>query len=417
MSFKKAKELRISAAEVATEARGLLDSITDDTSTEQATETEARFDDMMVKHDQLMAHADREEKLARAEERASQGIHGNPLQDAESSTDNDTPSYRDAFHKMLRAGGQAAYLDSETRAVLAAGVTEFRAQNVSEGEAGGYSVPVELMNKLIETMKMHGPMYDSGLISEMNTSSGHKVEMPTIDDTDKTAASREELAPIVDDGSGDISLGKKHLDAFVYATPFVKWSKELTQDSIFNVEALLNNLLGKRLGRLANRVLTLGTGNEQPHGVVSAVDQGVTAVSANTLIADELIDLFHSIDPAYRASASSLAYMMNDRTLAAMRKLKDGQGNYLWQMGNIQQGIPQTLNNVRVVVNQDMPDMTTGNKAILFGDFKQYYVRKVMQPTLGIMRERFWPDLGIAGLIRFDGELLDNNAIKALIMA
>jgi HK97 family phage major capsid protein len=190
----------------------------------------------------------------------------------------------------------------------------------------------------------------------------------------------------------------------------------LTQDSIFNMESLLGTLLGERLGRIANAQLTTGTGSSAPNGVVTASTLGKTAAATAAITADEIIDLKHSVDPAYRVGPK-VRFMFNDSTLAAIRKLKDGQGNYLWNMGNIQQGVPGNLLGYNYSINQAMATLATAKKVVLFGDFSKYYVRKVGSPVIGVMRERFWPDLGIAGLIRFDGELGDTAAIKHLITA
>src|SRR5690606_24690498 len=110
-------------------------------------------------------------------------------------------------------------------------------------------------------------------------------------------------------------------------------------------------------------------------------------------------------------------FMFADTTLAAIRKLKDGQGNYLWQMGDVKTSQPGTLLGYAYSINDDMDALAAAKKVMLFGDFSKYFVRKVGSPVIGVLRERFWPDLGIAGLIRFDGELGDTAAIKHLITA
>ena len=109
--------------------------------------------------------------------------------------------------------------------------------------------------------------------------------------------------------------------------------------------------------------------------------------------------------------------MMNDSTLAAVRKLKDGDGNYLWSLGSYTQGVPQTVLGYPVVVNQAMASIATGNKTMLFGDMSKFYVRKVGAPALYVARERFAPDFGILGFIRFDGVLANTAAIKHLVQA
>jgi HK97 family phage major capsid protein len=176
-------------------------------------------------------------------------------------------------------------------------------------------------------------------------------------------------------------------------------------------------LLGERLGRIANSQLTVGTGSSAPNGIVTASTLGVTSASTTAITFDEIIDLEHSVDPAYRVGPK-VAYMLNDSTLKTVRKLKDGEGNYLWQRGDVQGGVPATINGRRFYVNQAMgsiPPSATATRVMQFGDFGKYYVRKVGAPVIGVMRERFWPDLGIAGLIRFDGEAADTSAIKHLI--
>jgi HK97 family phage major capsid protein len=99
--------------------------------------------------------------------------------------------------------------------------------------------------------------------------------------------------------------------------------------------------------------------------------------------------------------------------------LKDGNGNYLWQMGNYQAGIPQNILGYNVAVNQSMANVGSGvsSKVMLFGDMSKFYVRKVSQPSLYVARERFAPDFGILGYIRFDGVLANVNAIKHLALA
>lgn len=408
------KELREQAARIATNARSKLDEIKPDTPQERAAEIEREFDAMMVDHDALIGRAERHEKVENAERAFNERVESRrPSIEgrAPAADDGEKVSYRQAFHELFKNGGDIDALSGEYRTAI----NEQRQQLKGTNTAGGYTAPVELSNILIESMKAYGRMFDGGFTYELNTSNGNKIQIPTIDDTSKTGAIHTEGADIADDGSQDAVFGQKELDAYVYDTEFVKFAMELAQDSIFNFEQLLGNLLGQRLGRLANAALTTGTGSSQPNGVVTASTAGKTAALTTAFTADEVIDLVHSVDPAYRANG---AFMMSDPVLAAVRKLKDGQGNYLWQMGNVQGGVPASLLGYRVEVNQDMSSaFTTGQKLILFGDFKKYFVRKVGAPMIGVMKERFWPNVGVAGLIRFDGELTDTAAIKHLKLA
>ena len=241
--------------------------------------------------------------------------------------------------------------------------------------------------------------------------------MPTVNDTTAVVVKHVEGTTLTDDGGSDVTFGEKTLNAYPFNTEWLRVSKELADDSIFAMETLLGNLLGERLGRRANLELTTGDGTGDPNGIVTASALGKTATGTAAITADEIIDLLHAVDPAYRMGPR-VAFMFNDSTLAAIRKLKDGQGNYLWQMGNVQAGIPGSLLGYNYYVNQAMASLATGQKVMVFGDMSKYYVRKVGQPMIGAIQDKdFWPGFGIAGYIRFDGELADTAAVKHLITA
>lgn len=417
------KELRDRQETILSEARERLDLIGKETDEARAKELEAAHDKAMTEFDRIGKQIEREENLEALEKRAAdiraKNRPGLPDATAPGQDLPESASYRSAFYKMLANGGELSELSAEDRAALRDGVrkdAEFRAQTAGTNSAGGYTVPVELASQIDIAMKAYGPMYDPGVSTEMVTSSGNRITMPTIDDTSVVAVAHTEATALTDDGGSDATFGQKQLDAYGFDTEFVRWSWELSQDSIFNIESLLGGLLGERLGRIANTQLTTGTGSSAPNGVVTASSAGKTAASATAITADEIIDLVHSVDPAYR-TAPKVAFMLNDSTLAALRKLKDGQGNYLWQMGNVQQGVPGSLLGYRYYINQAMDSIAASKKVVLFGDLGKYYVRKVGAPVIGVMRERFWPDLGIAGLIRFDGELANTAAVKHLVTA
>lgn len=414
------KELREKQAKIVAEARERLDQI-DKADEARAKELETQHDAAMAEYDRLEAQIAREEKVASMEQRAEElRAKQRPIPgdgQTRGHDDGEKVEYREVFRKII-SGTEIGDLSSEERAVLRSGVdkgAEFRAQSTSN-TAGGYTVPVTLANFIIKSMAMWGPMYDPGVCTEINTSSGEQINIPTIDDTTVPVVKHTEGTALTDDGGSDVTVGQKVLNAYMFDTEFVKWSIELSQDSIFNWEELLGGLLGERLGRRANTELTTGDGTGDPNGIVTASALGVTAAAVAAITFDEIIDLEHSVDPAYRMSPKA-AYMFNDTTLKAIRKLKDGQGQYIWQMGDVQKGIPASLNGRRYHINQAMASPATGNKTMIFGDFGKYYVRKVGSPIIGVMRERFWPDLGIAGLIRFDGELGDTAAVKHLIQA
>lgn len=411
------KTLREQMAQIATEARSKLLEVTDKTAEARAAEVEREFDAMMAEHDKLQARAARMDK-AEAALRAANSIDTSkrPSFEAGSAPAADlgqSMDYRSAFYSMIANGGVDG-LDSEVRQVLRG--AELRAQTAGTTTAGGYTVPTELATFIEKAMIASGPMYDGNLFTVINTTGGNTFNIPTIDDTASVAVAHTEGGTVTDDGGSDVTFGQKTLGAYAFDTEWVRWSYELANDSIFNVESLLGDLLGERMGRIANSKLTTGSGSSDVEGIVTNSGLGKTAAAVAAVTADEIIDLIHSVNPAYR-SAPSTALMMNDSTLAAVRKLKDGQGNYLWQMGNYQAGVPQNILGYNVVVNQAMDSLATGKKVMLFGDMSKFYVRKVGGPSLFVARERFAPDYGILGYIRFDGVLTNTAAIKHLITA
>ena len=411
------KTLREQMANIATEARSKLAEVTNDTPEARAAEIEREFDAMMVDHDKLGARAERMEKADAAIRSANAvDLSKRPEFEARQAPAVDAGeavSYRQAFYSMIANGGIDG-LDNEARNVLRQ--SEVRAQTAGTTTAGGYTVPTELASFIDKAMAASGPMYDSNLFTVLNTTGGNTFNIPTVDDTASTAGAHTEGGTVTDDGGKDVTFGQKQLGAFAFDTEWVRWSYELANDSILNVEALLGELLGERLGRIANSKLTTGSGSSDVEGIVTNSGLGKTAAAVAAVTSDEIIDLIHSVDPSYRASAST-AIMMNDSTLAAVRKLKDGNNNYLWQMGNYQAGVPQNILGYNVVVNQAMPSLATGNKVMLFGDMSKYYVRKVGGPSLFVARERFAPDYGILGYARFDGVLANTGAVKHLITA
>ncbi|ODS51364.1 MAG: capsid protein [Agrobacterium sp. SCN 61-19] len=424
------KELNDKRQKLVVDARAALDEIKKNTDEARAAELEARHDTIMADFDKVEALIVREQKVADAEKRLAERAEEERKRQRPNGDDGQIrgadegakPEYRTVFYKYLASGASLDELSGEERAVLKAGVVhdaEKRVQVSTQGTsttAGGYTVPVELSNQIIKSMAAWGPMYSDDVANVFSTSTGVTIKIPTVNDTAVTAEQHSEGTAMTDDNGKDVTFGQKSLESYGYDTEWVKFSLELARDSIFNMESLLGELLGERLGRIANKQLTTGDGTGDPNGVVTASSLGKTAAAVAAVTYDELIDLIHSVDPAYRQSPK-VRFMFNDLTLAGLRKIKDGDGKYIWTAGDVQGGVPGTLLGYRYSVNQAMPAQTTGLKPILFGDFGKYWVRKVGSPMIGVKREQYWPDLGIAGLVYLDGELADTAAIKHLIQA
>jgi len=423
-------ELNEKRGRLATQAREALDEIKKNTDEARAAELDTRHDAIMAEFDKVEKTIEREQRVAAAEARLAAAAEEERKKkrpngadaDVSGADEGDKPAYRQVFYRYIASGANLDELSPEERAVLKAGVqldAEKRVQVSTQGTSttsGGYTVPVELANEIVRSMKMWGPMYDEDICNVITTSTGVTIKIPTVDDTAKQGGQHSEGSALTDDNSEDATFGQKSLESYGYDTEFIKFSLELARDSILNMETLLGSLLGERLGRRANLELTTGDGTGDPNGIVTASSLGKTGASTTAVTYDELIDLVHSVDPAYRQSPK-VRWMFRDLTLAALRKLKDGEGRYIWSFGDVQNGAPSTLLGYRYSINQAMPAMTTGLKPIVFGDFGKYFVRKVGTPTIGVLRERFWPDLGIAGYIYLDGELADTAAVRHFIQA
>jgi HK97 family phage major capsid protein len=421
------KTLREQAAKTLTEARSMLDAIGDKSTPEQRAEAEKSVDRALSEVSDIEARVERMSKLEAAEQRAADAIDAEqrarreakrPGADAgEARAALDGATYRSAFAKY--ACGMQDDLTAEERALLRSGVAsqEARAQVAGTTTAGGYTVPTELMQEIEISMIASGPMYSTDICRVISTASGNPMTLPTIDDTTQTDEAHTEAGAVTDDGGKDVTVGQKTLGAYAYNTEWVRWSWELQSDSDFSWEGILGELLGERMGRGANQRLTTGTGSGQANGIVTAASLGKTTTAIAAVTADEILDFVHSVNPAYRSAVKSRV-MFNDTTLLALRKLKDGDGNYLLKEAPDGSGrLVVGSVSIPYSINQAVASMGTGNRFMVYGDFGKYFVRKVAAPTLFVARERFAPDQGILGLIRFDGELSNTSAVKYMANA
>jgi HK97 family phage major capsid protein len=185
------------------------------------------------------------------------------------------------------------------------------------------------------------------------------------------------------------------------------------------MEAFIRNRLAQRIGRITNQHFTTGTGTGQPRGVVTAASLGKAGQTGQTttVIFDDLVDLVHSVDPAYREGGRCM-FMMNDASLKVVRKLKDSQGRPIFLPGwdGLAGPMPDTLLGYPVQVNQDVAVMAANAKSILFGDFTYYKIRDVMEVTLFRFDDSAYIKLGQIGFLawmRSGGNFVDvGGAVK-----
>jgi HK97 family phage major capsid protein len=292
-------------------------------------------------------------------------------------------------------------------------VAEARAMSTTTDSEGGYLVPTDLGAAVEVALLEFGGVREVSTV--IRTETGAQIDLPTVDDSSNTGNS-----PVAENASlatTDVTFGVKSLNAYKVSSDLVKIPFELLQDSAFDLASLLGRLLGERIARNSSALYTTGSGSSTVNGVVTASAAGVTAAGVAAITSDELIDLYHSVGRAYRRNGT---WMMADSTAKYVRKLKDGDNQYLWQPG-LSMGLPDTLFGAPVVTNDDMAALATGNKTVLFGDFSRYYIRDVGAVRLIRLNERFADNDQIAwvAILRTDGELADagTNPIKHLVQA
>lgn len=279
---------------------------------------------------------------------------------------------------------------------------EQRALSAHEGTSGGFMIGSTLVSAMEINMLAYGGVEQ--VADVLSTETGEEINWPTADDTSnegsmigENPSSPSETEP---------TFANVRWAAYEFSSDLVKVPVRLLEDAPGDFASQLGAMLGERLGRATNRKFTSGTGASQPKGVVTAATLGKTAASATAIISNELIQLQHALDPAYRNGAS---WMMHDNIVLAIRLLKDSNGQYMWQPG-LQEGTPDRLLTRPVTINQHMDSaVAASNKTVLFGQFTKYKVRRVRQVVILRLNERFAEtrQVGFIGFVRADGNLLD----------
>lgn len=282
------------------------------------------------------------------------------------------------------------------------------------GSTGGYTFGETFITMLEQAMLATGGVLQ--VADLIRTASGEQMNWPTADDTSNTGEMLGESASI--GSSVDPSFGRVSWYAHKFSSKLIKVPQELLEDSAFNLPQVLSEMLGKRLGRIQNTKYTIGIGGGvEPRGIATAAAAGITSASSTAILWDEIIDLEHSLDPS-RRNLPGVGYMFHDSILKVLRKLKDGNGQYLWQSG-ANSGAPDTMNRYPYTISQEMASsLTSGAISMLFGQLNAYKVRQVNDVRLKRLDELYAANdqVGFIAFIRGDGNLLDagDNPVKKL---
>lgn len=284
------------------------------------------------------------------------------------------------------------------------------ALQVGTDTEGGYLVPDEYERTLIEALEDQNIFRQ--LAHVIHTSSGER-KIPVVASKGTASWIDEEAAyPESDDSFGQVSIG-----AYKLAT-MIKISEELLNDSVFDMPSYIAKEFARRIGAAEEEAFFTGNGTGRPLGILAATGGagvGVTTAKADAVTFDEVMDLFYSLRAPYRRNS---VFIMNDSTVKALRKLKDGQGQYLWQPA-VTAATPDTILNRPVYTSTFMPTLATGNKTILFGDLGYYWVADREGRSFKRLNELYAPtgQVGFLASQRVDGKLILPEAVKVLQQA
>ena len=302
-------------------------------------------------------------------------------------------AYKNAFWKLMQ-NNQLSYSVHDTL-------------QIGTDSEGGYLVPDEYEATLIDKLTDENIM--RGLATIITSANGDK-KIPVVASHGEAVWTDEgEEYTESDDEFGTVSLGAHKLSTII------KVSEELLNDSAFNLETYISSEFARRMGAAEELAFINGNGTGKPTGVINTAEVGVTSASANAITTDEIIDLYHSLRTPYRKNA---AFLANDSTIKAIRKLKDSNNQYLWQPG-LQAGQPDTILNRPIHTSAYMPEIGGGNKILLFGDLKYYWIADRQGRSFQRLNELFAKNgqVGFRVFQRVDGKLILPEAVKTMAMA
>jgi len=270
---------------------------------------------------------------------------------------------------------------------------------------GGYLVPEEFERQIITGLDEFNVM--RSLCKVITTSAERKIPVAA---THSTAAWTAENAAYTE---SDPTFSQKTIDAFKL-TDLVKVSIELLDDSMFDLEEYIAKEIARAFGIAEEQAFCVGNGSGQPTGLFTANGGtvGVTTAGATAITADEIISLVYALKSPYRKNAK---FLMNDSTVAAIRKLKDGNGNYLWQPA-LTAGQPDRLMGYELHTSPYVPTLAAGAYTVAFGDFSNYWIADRSGRTVQRLNELYSTNgqVGFVATERVDGKIILPEGIQLI---
>lgn len=282
---------------------------------------------------------------------------------------------------------------------------------------GGYLVPTEFEHILVKALDENNIMRTIGC-KIITTQNERKIPVANGHTQAKWTAENGAYT------ESNPTFGQTSIDAFKL-TDLIKVSDELLSDSFFDIEGYISEEFGRAFGEaeedafINGSVQSSAASIDRPTGLFIAsksggAPSGMTAASATAITADELISLVYSLKAPYRGKAK---FLMNDATVAAIRKLKDNNGAYMWQP-SLTAGEPDRLLGFPLFTSPKVPTMAAGARAIAFGDFSCYWIADRAGRTIKRLNELYATNgqVGFTCTERVDGKLILTEGIKILDM-
>ena len=384
------------AAKAFVETKRDKDGILSDEDAKTYAEMEKKVKDLSAEIERMQAMDEMERQLSKP---TSTPITGKPMNRPVSNEDEETGIKAKAYKKSFWNAMREKHIRPEVLNAL---------QEGTDSE-GGYLVPDEFEHTLVEALEEENIFRK--LAHVINTASGDR-KIPVVA-TKGTASWVDEEGSITesDDSFTQVSIGAYKLGTLI------KVSNELLHDSVFDLEKYISKEFARRIGTKEEDSFFNGDGDGKPVGIFNGTggaQVGVTAASASAITADEVIDLFYSLGAPYRKNA---VWVLNDATVKAVRKLKDGNGNYLWQPA-LTSDTPDTLLGRPVYTSSAVPTIASGKKVIAFGDFNYYWIADRQGRVFKKLSELYatTDQTGFVATQRVDGKLILPEAIKVLQM-
>lgn len=333
--------------------------------------------------------------------------------DAEMAKATSAPITNKPSAKMEGAAGKTGRASDEYKSAFWTGAIRnkmsFDVQNtlsIGTDSEGGFLAPDEYERTLVERLEEEN--FFRSLAHVIRTSSGDR-KIPIVTSKGEAAWIDEgEQFPESDDAFGQTSIGAHKL------ATMIKISDELLNDSVFNIEQYISREFARRIGAKEEEAFFVGDGSGKPIGIFNATggaETGVTATSTNITF-DDVMDLYYSLRAPYRNKAT---WILNDSTVKAIRKLKDGNGNYIWQP-SVREGEPDRILNRPYKTSIYVPELAAGNRVMAFGDYSHYWIADRQGRSFKRLNELFATtgQVGFLASERVDGKLILSEAVKTL---